>query len=68
YIELAQNIENEFGRLDGLVHNASMLGERYSIEQYEIELWQRVLHVNVTAAVAITQLCLPLLGNARDPS
>ncbi len=45
-----------------------MLGERYSIEQYEIELWQRVLHVNVTAAVAITQLCLPLLGNARDPS
>lgn len=68
YSNLAETIGAEFGRLDGLVHNAGMLGERYSIEQYDAALWQRVLHVNVTAAFALTQVCLPLLHAAADPS
>jgi NAD(P)-dependent dehydrogenase (short-subunit alcohol dehydrogenase family) len=68
YRSLASSLGDEFGRLDGLVHNASMLGERYSIEQYDAALWQRVMHVNVTAAFAITQVCLPLLTAAKDPS
>ena len=65
---LATNLEEEFGRLDGLVNNASMLGERFSIEQYDAAMWQRVMHVNVTAAFAITQVCLPLLHQSADPS
>lgn len=68
YKSLASSLAEEFGRLDGLVQNAGMLGERYSIEQYDAALWQRVMHVNVTAAFAITQVCLPLLGAAPDPS
>jgi NAD(P)-dependent dehydrogenase (short-subunit alcohol dehydrogenase family) len=68
YRSLASSLGDEFGRLDGLVHNASMLGERYSIEQYDAALWQRVMHVNVTAAFAITQVCLPFLTAAKDPS
>ncbi len=68
YITLAQSIESEFGRLDGLVQNASILGERYSIEQYDAVIWQKVMHVNVTAAFALTQVFLPLLMNAQDPS
>ena len=35
YTSLVDSIAQEFGRLDGLVHNASMLGKRLSIEQYE---------------------------------
>ncbi len=61
-------MSEEFGRLDGLVHNAGILGERYSIEQYDAELWQQVMHVNVTAAFALTQVCLPMLQAAPDPS
>lgn len=68
YTTLAQSIESEFGRLDGLVLNASILGERYSIEQYDAVLWQKVMHVNVTATFALTQVFLPLLMNAEDPS
>ncbi len=68
YISLASSVEQEFGRLDGLVLNASMLGERYSIEQYDAVLWQRVMHVNVTAAFALTQVLLPMLHNSDDPS
>ncbi len=68
YTTLASSIEDEFGRLDGLVHNASILGERFSIEQYDAVLWQRVMHVNVTATFALTQVFLPLLQAAEDPS
>lgn len=68
YTTLAQSIESEFGRLDGLVLNASILGERYSIEQYDAVLWQKVMHVNVTSIFAMTQVFLPLLHKSDDPS
>jgi len=68
YRSLADSLVDEFGRLDGLVNNASMLGERYSIEDYDATMWQRVMHVNVTAAFALTQVCLPLLHQAADAS
>lgn len=68
YISLARSLDDEFGRLDGLVHNAGILGERYSIEQYDAALWQRVMHVNVTSAFALTQVLLPLLQKSADAS
>ena len=68
YQTLADSLSEEFGHLDGLVHNAGILGERFSIEQYDAVLWQQVMHVNVTAAFALTQVCMPLLHAAEDPS
>ena len=68
YTTLAQSLEDEFGHLDGLVNNASILGERYAIEQYDAVLWQRVMHVNVTSAFALTQVALPLLKKSEDAS
>ena len=68
YESLASNLEQEFGRLDGLVHNAGIIGGRFSIEQYDAVQWQQVMHVNVTAAFAITQVLLPMLKQSDDPS
>ncbi len=68
YRSLADSIAKELGQLDGLVHNAGILGEKLSIEQYDPVMWQRVMHVNVTAAFALTQVCLPLLRESPDPS
>jgi NAD(P)-dependent dehydrogenase (short-subunit alcohol dehydrogenase family) len=68
YRTLAESLTEEFGRLDGLVNNASILGERFSIEQYDAGMWQRVMHVNVTATFALTQVCLPLLHRSEDAS
>lgn len=68
YTSLASNLEAEFGHLDGLVHNAGILGDRFSIEQYDAVTWQKVMHVNVTAAFALTQVMLPMLLAAEDPS
>ena len=68
YVSLAERIEQEFERLDGVVHNAGILGPRLSIEQYDAREWQRVLHVNLTAPFVLSQACLPLLKKAADPS
>ena len=68
YTSLADSIADEFGRLDGLVHNAGILGDRFPLEQYDVVTWQKVMHVNVTAAFALTQVLLPLLRKSDDPS
>jgi len=68
YVSLADSIEEEFGRIDGLVQNAAVLGQRLSIEQYDAAEWQRVLHVNLTAPFALTKVLLPLLRRSQDPS
>lgn len=68
YRSLADGLEKEFGRLDGLVLNASIIGDRFSIEQYDAAVWQKVMHVNVTTAFALTQVCLPMLKQSDDAS
>ena len=68
YVSLADSLQAEFGRLDGLVHNAGILGPRQPIAQYDAAEWQKVLHVNLTAAFALTQVLLPLLEAADEPS
>jgi NAD(P)-dependent dehydrogenase (short-subunit alcohol dehydrogenase family) len=66
--ELVAAIDKEFGRLDGLVHNAGMLGERAPIEHYDVAKWMRTLHVNVNVPFVLTQRCMPLLRKSADPT
>ena len=68
YVNLAKDLAEDVGRLDALVHNASILGDRFSIEQYDAAMWQQVMHVNVTSAFALTQVCLPMLHCSEDAS
>ncbi len=68
YDGLAAALQERYGRLDGLLHNAAMLGTLAPIELYDIPTWVRVLHVNLTAAMALTQVLLPLLRASPDPS
>jgi NAD(P)-dependent dehydrogenase (short-subunit alcohol dehydrogenase family) len=68
YGALADAVRNEFGRLDGLVHAAGVLGERAPIEHYDVVKWMKVMHVNVNAAFIVTQALLPLLRLSPDAS
>ncbi|MCH1923652.1 YciK family oxidoreductase [Shewanella sp. C32] len=68
YAELAQLVTHEFGRLDGLLHNASLLGSLGLIEQMDIDSLETVLKVNVTAQAALTQAVMPLLRAAPSAS
>jgi NAD(P)-dependent dehydrogenase (short-subunit alcohol dehydrogenase family) len=65
---LAHSIGQEFGRLDGLFHNAAILPFLSRMDDYELEAWQQVMRVNLTAPFLLTQACLPLLRAAADAS
>ncbi len=65
YLSLAEQIGEDFGQLDGLVHCAGMLGEMTQIEDYDATVWQQVMHTNVTAAFALTKVCVPLIRKAH---
>ena len=58
---LAGRIESEFGRLDGLVHNAALLGALGPIEHYSPEAWQELMQVNVNAPFLLSRAFVPLL-------
>jgi NAD(P)-dependent dehydrogenase (short-subunit alcohol dehydrogenase family) len=68
YDRLADAVLERYGRLDGLVHNAATLGVLSPIEHYDVPTWCRVLHVNLTAAFALTQVLLPALKRSADAS
>jgi NAD(P)-dependent dehydrogenase (short-subunit alcohol dehydrogenase family) len=67
YDEMAATIKSGLGRLDGIVHNAAILGEPTPLQLYPSDLWKKVMQVNVTAAFMLTQPCLPLLRESPDP-
>ena len=68
YQNLTTQLESRYGKLDGLLHNASILGDRSPVEHYDIGLWQRVMHINVNAAFILTRCLLPLLRRSEDAS
>ncbi len=68
YDRLAEAVMERFGRLDGLVHCAALLGTLTPIEHYEVPTFHRVMHVNVTAAFALTQVLMPALRKSADAS
>lgn len=65
---LAALLEDEFGRLDGILHNASLLGLRTPIESYDPSTWQQVMQVNVNGTFMLTQALLSLTNDSEDAS
>ena len=65
---MAVTIGQEFGRLDGILHNAAKLAMLSRIDDYDLETWNEVLRVNLTAPFLITRACLPLLRASEDAS
>ena len=61
YLELASGIENEFPCLDGILHNAGVLGVMTPIQAYTLTTWNQVIQTNLTASFALTKHLLPLV-------
>ena len=68
YHDMAEALNREFGHLDGILHNASLLGTITPFEQYAPELWDQVMQVNINGPVWMTQALLPLLARSEDAS
>lgn len=68
YETLAEALERECGRLDGIVHCAAEFKGLASLENMPLEDWFTGLHVNLTAPWLMTRACLPLLRQREDSS
>lgn len=66
YQQLKSALEAEFGRIDGLLHNAGVLGQMTPVGNYALATWQSVMQVNVTAPFLLSRALLPLLQQAQD--
>jgi len=68
YTALAATLQQEFGRLDGLIHNAAELGALVPLSNFETELWFRTLQADLNAPCLLTMACLGLLNASADAS
>lgn len=66
YIDMVETIEGQFGRLDGVLHNASVLGVISPFDQIGEDTYDDVMQVNVKAQFLMTQATLPLLKKSPD--
>jgi len=66
--KLERLIDKEFGQLDGLLHNAGILGALTPLEMYDVDTFAQVMKVNCTATFMLTQALLPLLKDADNGS
>lgn len=55
----------EFGPIDVFVNNASILGERVSVEDYPLDMWREVLDVNLTGAFLCARAIAPELRETK---
>lgn len=66
--QLAQKIAIHYPRLDGVLHNAGLLGDVCPMDQQKPEVWQQVMQVNVNGTFMLTQALLPLLLKSESGS
>lgn len=66
YADMAQRIESELGRLDGVLHCAAHFPGLTPLQQTDPASFARALHVDLTARWWLSQACLPLLAKAED--
>ncbi|MCC5452939.1 YciK family oxidoreductase [Rheinheimera sp. UJ51] len=68
YHDMAATIKAEFGKLDGVLHNAGILGVLSPFEHINLASWQDIMQVNVTGAMLMTQALMPVLKLSQQAS
>ncbi|ALV92131.1 MULTISPECIES: YciK family oxidoreductase [Pantoea] len=59
--QLAQQVADLVPRLDGVLHNAGILGEIIPLAELNPAVWREVMQINLDATFYLTQALLPLL-------
>jgi NAD(P)-dependent dehydrogenase (short-subunit alcohol dehydrogenase family) len=68
YNELAIVLDREFGRIDGLLHNAARRDPHTPLWKIDLEDWYEILQVNLNAPYMLTRACMDLLNKAPSAS
>ena len=65
-IQISDEIKKYYENIDGLIHNAAILGNLTRIEDYQSKTWDDVLQVNLTSSFLITKHLLELVSSSNE--
>ena len=65
--EILRAISNEYDALDGIIHNAAILGTMTPLEDYELSKWDEVLNINLRAPFLLTKTLKSILESSTMP-
>ncbi len=65
--EILRAISNEYDALDGIIHNAAILGTMTPLEDYELSKWDEVLNINLRAPFLLTKTLKSIVENSTMP-
>ena len=65
-IQISDEIKKYYENIDGLIHNAAILGNLTRIEDYQSKTWDEVLQVNLTSSFLITKHLLELASSSNE--
>lgn len=68
YIDMSSTIASQFGKLDGALLNASVLGELTPFTQIHEQIWNEVMQINTTAQFLLAQALIPTMLLAENAS
>jgi len=68
YRDMAATIADQFGKLDGVLHNAGLLGILSPFTHIEKDSWDDIMQVNVTGQFAMTQALIPVMEKSPNAS
>ena len=65
--EITDTIEENYSKLDAIIHNAAILEKMSNIENYDLKTWEKVLKVNLTSVFILSKYLIPLMKSALVP-
>lgn len=68
FFHIADQLARAIPHLDGVLHNAGLLGDIAQMTEQSVDTWHQVMQVNVNATFMLTQALLPLLLKSPNSS
>ena len=65
--EIANVLSENISCLDGLIHNAAILGKMASMIDYDLITWNKVIQTNLTSAYLLTKFLSPMMEQSTNP-
>jgi len=68
YQTIANSIQEEYGRLDGLLLNAGRVGGLTPLQNQDLQTWSKLITLHLHSPFLLARACIPLLRKSNDPA
>ena len=65
--EIANVISKNMNTLDGIIHNAALIGKMSSIIDFDLKTWNKVINTNLTSSYLLSKFLIPLMYESKNP-